>query len=70
MKVHPYQHRHPTTGVTSSSEGIDAKLWVATQLAIAFFPTWEERGASNAEMIRAVFTLTDDFLTQYEGEKK
>jgi len=25
MKAYPFQHRHPTTGVTTSSEGIDLR---------------------------------------------
>jgi len=29
MKAYPYQHRHPTTGVTSSSEGMDLRDYFA-----------------------------------------
>jgi len=25
MKAYPFQHRHPTTGVTTSSEGMDLR---------------------------------------------
>jgi len=29
MKAYPYQHRHPTTGVTTSSEGMDLRDYFA-----------------------------------------
>ena len=29
MKAYPYQHRHPTTGVTTSSEGMDLRDYLA-----------------------------------------
>jgi len=29
MKAYPFQHRHPTTGVTTSSEGMDLRDYFA-----------------------------------------
>ena len=29
MKTYPFQHRHPTTGVTTSSEGMDLRDYFA-----------------------------------------
>ena len=29
MKAYPFQHRHPTTGVTTSSEGMDLRDYLA-----------------------------------------
>ena len=31
MKAYPFTHRHPTTGVTSSSEGMDLRDYFAAQ---------------------------------------
>jgi len=31
MKAYPFQHRHPTTGVTTSSEGMDLRDYFAAQ---------------------------------------
>ena len=31
MKAYPFQHRHPTTGVTTSSEGMDLRDYFAGQ---------------------------------------
>ena len=31
MKAYPFQHRHPTTGVTTSSEGMDLRDYFAAR---------------------------------------
>jgi hypothetical protein len=36
MKAYPYQHRHPTTGVTTSSEGIDLRDYFAAMAMQAY----------------------------------
>jgi len=36
MKAYPFQHRHPTTGVTTSSEGMDLRDHFAGLAMVAY----------------------------------
>jgi hypothetical protein len=36
MKAYPFSHRHPTTGVTTSSEGMDLRDYFAGQVLKTF----------------------------------
>jgi len=40
MKAYPYQHRHPTTGVTTSSEGMDLRDYFAGLAMQATVQAW------------------------------
>ena len=71
MKVYPFQHRHPTTGTTTSSPGIDLKLHIALQFMKAYISRYPNVSSDeNKNIIQASFELADDFLTYYEGVKK
>ena len=68
MKVYPFQHRHPTTGTTTSSEGVDLKLHVALgfmKIYLSKYPNDDHK-----QMIQASFDLAEEFLIYYEGVKQ
>ena len=54
MKTYPFQHRHPTTGVTTSSEGMDlrdhfAGLAMNACMLNSSLPYSEENAATHAK---------------------
>jgi len=50
MKAYPFQHRHPTTGVTTSSEGMDLRDYLAGLAMQATVQAW---------IIRNIYPPTD-----------
>ena len=43
MKAYPFTHRHPTTGVTTSSEGMDLRDYFAGMAMQATVQAWIAR---------------------------
>jgi hypothetical protein len=68
-KVFPYSHKHPTSGLTSSSEGIDLRLWVATMCVQGIAPHAMELYATPEEIATVAFSLADALLVIYEGKQ-
>lgn len=58
MKAYPFQHRHPTTGVTTSSEGMDLR----DSFAIAALPIVSSGGKFWQEMATDAYKLADEML--------
>jgi len=58
MKAYPFQHRHPTTGVTTSSEGMDLRDF----FAIAALPIVSSGGKFRQEMATDAYKLADEML--------
>jgi hypothetical protein len=69
MKAFPFQHKHPTTGLTTSDEGIDLRLWVAVMVTQGIAPHAMELYATPQEIATAAFELADAILTVYEGKQ-
>jgi hypothetical protein len=68
-KVFPFQHKHPTSGQTTISEGIDIRLWVATMCVQGIAPHALELYATPPEIATAAFELADALLVIYEGKQ-
>jgi len=43
MKAYPYSHKHPTTGLTASSEGMDLRDYFAGMAMQATVQAWIAR---------------------------
>ena len=62
MKASPFQHRHPTTGVTTSSEGMNLRDYFAAK-------AMQERiheGWDDAELARLGYQMADAMLKARE----
>jgi hypothetical protein len=47
MKAYPFQHRHPTTGVTTSSEGMDLRDYFAGLAMVAYIQVNYDKETEN-----------------------
>jgi hypothetical protein len=64
MKAYPFQHRHPTTGVTTSSEGMDLRDYLAasalqgllfhTATASRYLPPYDDLARESYKMADAM----------------
>ena len=65
MKAYPYQHRHPTTGVTTSSEGMDLRDYLAAsalQGLLAYHATAGRYAPPDDELARESYKMADAML--------
>jgi len=58
MKAYPFSHKHPTTGLTSSSEGMDLR----DVFAVASLPIVSSGGKFWQEMAVDAYKLADEML--------
>jgi hypothetical protein len=65
MKTYPFQHRHPTTGVTSSSEGMDLRDYFAG-LAMQVRLTTKENYWTLTEITNQAYMDADAMLKARE----
>jgi len=69
MKAYPYQHRHPTTGVTTSSEGMDLRDYFAAsalQGLLAYHATAGWYAPPDAELARESYKMADEMMKARE----
>ena len=65
MKAYPFSHRHPTTGVTTSSEGMDLRDYFAAQ-AMRFSMFDRKNYESWDEVAKASYKMADAMLEARE----
>jgi len=65
MKAYPFQHRHPTTGVTTSSEGMDLRDYFAAQ-AMRFSMFDRKSYESWDEVAKASYKMADEMMKARE----
>jgi len=69
MKAYPFQHRHPTTGVTTSSEGMDLRDYFAAsalQGLLAYHATSGRYAPPDDELARQSYKAADAMLEARE----
>ena len=69
MKAYPFQHRHPTTGVTTSSEGMDLRDYFAAsalQGLLAYHATSGRYAPPDDELARQSYKAADAMLEERE----
>jgi hypothetical protein len=67
-KVYPFLHRNPTSGLVTQHDGIDQRLWVATQIAAGMVSYAYSKYATVEEIAASSFALADAILTMNEGK--
>lgn len=63
MKAYPYMHKHPTSGQTTESEGMDLRDWFAG-LAMQAFLGYEESTVQND--VEFAYQYADAMMKQRE----
>ena len=69
MKAYPFQHRHPTTGVTTSSEGMDLRDYFAGQAMQATVQAWINRNIyphTDMDVANNAYRIADAMLKARE----
>ena len=69
MKAYPFQHRHPTTGVTTSSEGMDLRDYLAAsalQGFLAYHATAGRYAPPDDELAMESYKMADAMLKARE----
>ena len=67
MKAYPFTHRHPTTGVTTSSEGMDLRDYfagLAMQGLLAYAATTGKYAPPDDELAREAYKLANAMLKE------
>jgi hypothetical protein len=67
-KVYPFLHRNPTSGLVTQHDGIDQRLWVATQIAAGMVSYAYSKYATVEEIAASSFALADAILTFNESK--
>jgi TPR repeat protein len=65
MKAYPYSHKHPTTGLTASSEGMDLRDYLAAsalQGFLAYHATAGRYAPPDDELARESYKMADAML--------
>jgi len=65
MKAYPYMHKHPTSGQTTISEGMDLRDWFAGQAVIAFFSNLEDEASKHPASVAVwCYEIADEMMKQ------
>lgn len=66
MKTYPFQHRHPTTGVTTSSEGMDLRDYFAGLAMQAIIMSVDDKDDMSAPITESAYKWADEMLKARE----
>lgn len=69
MKAYPYQHRHPTTGVTTSSEGMDLRDYFAAMALPQAIKEIEEAETYNIKDVAEIAYQYADAMMKVRSKK-
>jgi len=66
MKAYPFSHRHPTTGVTTSSEGMDLRDYFAGLAMQAIIMSVDDKDDMSAPITESAYKWADEMLKARE----
>ena len=66
MKAYPFQHRHPTTGVTTSSEGTDLRDIFAGIAMLAIIISVDDKDDMSAPFTESAYKWADAMMKARE----
>ena len=64
MKAYPYMHKHPTSGQTTISEGMDLRDWFAGQALQSILVAIECGPNEVANVVESAYILADEMMKQ------
>lgn len=64
MKAYPYMHKHPTSGQTTISEGLDLRDWFAGQAVIGLLMAELVGDYSNEHVADISYRIADAMMKQ------
>ena len=64
MKAYPYMHKHPTSGQTTISEGMDLRDWFAGQAVIGLLMAELVGDYSNEHVADISYRIADAMMKQ------
>ena len=67
MKAYPFLHKHPTTGETTLSHGMDLRDWLAGQALTGLLANPETKPDSNM-IVAAAYRLADEMIEIRENK--
>ena len=69
MKAYPFLHKHPTSGQTTMSDGMDLRDWFAGLAMEAFMSGWIERNIyppNDSDVAEHAYAMADAMLKARE----
>ena len=69
MKAYPYMHKHPTTGQTTISEGMDLRDWFAGQAVIGLLMAEIVGDYSNEHVAKISYLIADSMIQQRNNKE-
>jgi hypothetical protein len=67
MKAYPFQHKNPTSGLTTASEGMELRDWFAGLAMEAFMSGWIERNIyppNDSDVAEHAYRMADAMIKQ------